>query len=228
MTILLAIETSTSACSVALLHNNDVQVRHEIVARQHAKCVLPWVDALLVDAGLSLAQLDAIAVGRGPGGFTGVRIGIGIVQGLAFGVDIPVIPVSSLQVLAQTVARTHAVKQVLIAVDAKMREVYWAAYVESAEGLMQPEIVDVICLPENVEIPANEAMWTPVGDAWHVYQSILQSQAQGVNLTALSEALPHAQDLLTIAVDHYRKGEMVAAEVALPIYLRGKEAWRKS
>lgn len=229
MSILLAIETSTSACSVALQHHGEVIVRHEIVARQHAKFVLHWVDALLAEAGLSLSQCDAIAVGRGPGGFTGIRIGIGVVQGLAFGVDIPVIPVSSLQVLAQTVSRNASVNQVLVGQDAKMQEIYWAAYVKQQNNIMMPLLDDMICLPGSVVIPENGGNWTPVGDAWHVYQSILLERTQSLKLMPLVEEYPNAKDLLTIAADLFQhKTGMFTAEAALPIYLRGKEAWKKS
>lgn len=223
MTTLLAIDTSTAACSVALQYKGEMIARHEIVSRQHAKFVLPWVEHLLSEAGVVLQQLDAIAVGRGPGGFTGIRIGIGIVQGLAFGADIPVIPVSSLQVLAQTVSANH----VLIAQDAKMQEIYWAAYEMGENNLMRAVINDLICAPKNIVKPSQQNTWTPVGDAWHVYQSILADHTQELTLAPLAEEFPHAKALLTIAADYYQRGEMVAAENALPTYLRGAEAWRK-
>lgn len=228
MSILLAIETSTAACSVALQYQDEVIARHDIVARQHAHFVLPWIEALMAEAGVALSQLDAIAVGCGPGGFTGIRIGIGVVQGLAFGLDIPVIPISSLQILAQTVSRVLNVDHVLIAQDAKMQEIYWATYFKEA-GLMTPVIADLICRPSDITLPEVQTTWTPAGDAWHVYQAILAERTQGLSLQPLSEEMPHAKDLLTLANPRFQqKTGLVAAEAALPTYLRGKEAWRQA
>ena len=123
-------DTATEACSVALLHDGKVTSHYEVIPRLHAQKLLPMIKQLLEDAGTTLAAVDAI--GRGPGAFTGVRIAIGVVQGLAFALERPVLPVSNLAVLAQRALREHGASQVAAAIDARMDEVYWGCYCETA------------------------------------------------------------------------------------------------
>ena len=132
MSTLLALDTATEACSVALLHDGKVTSHYEVIPRLHAQKLLPMIQQLLADAGTTLQAVDAIAFGRGPGAFTGVRIAIGVVQGLAFALDRPVLPVSNLAVLAQRAYREQGVSQVAAAIDARMDEVYWGCYRETA------------------------------------------------------------------------------------------------
>lgn len=132
MSTLLALDTATEACSVALLHDGKVTSHYEVIPRLHAQKLLPMIQQLLADAGTTLQAVDAIAFGRGPGAFTGVRIAIGVVQGLAFALERPVLPVSDLAVLAQRAYREHGVSQVAAAIDARMDEVYWGCYRETA------------------------------------------------------------------------------------------------
>lgn len=225
MSNILSIETSTAACSVALAVGEEVQQRHALAAREHAQLVLPWVEALLAEAGLQLNQLDAIAVGRGPGGFTGIRIGMGIAQGLALGADLPVIPVSSLQVLAQTTLAKFNATKVLVAQDARMKEVYWAAYVQDDQGLMQPQIEDQLCLPDRIECPTEKTEWAAVGDAWNVYETAMCSALKEMPLKKIPDVFPEARYLSTLASYLYSQGLSVSPDLALPRYLRGKEAW---
>jgi hypothetical protein len=128
MTTLLALDTATEACSVALLHDGKVTSHYEVIPRLHAQKLLPMIKQLLADAGVALSAVDAIAFGRGPGAFTGVRIAIGVVQGLAFALERPVLPISNLAALAQGALREHGVQQVAAAIDARMDEVYWGCY----------------------------------------------------------------------------------------------------
>ncbi len=133
-TKILAVDTATENCSVALMVGNDVISRCEYAPREHTTKILPMVDTVLAEGGLKLNQLDALAFGRGPGSFTGVRIGIGIAQGLAFGADLPMLGVSTLAAMAQGSYRLHQSEQVLAAIDARMGEIYWGQYQRQADG----------------------------------------------------------------------------------------------
>lgn len=228
MTKILSVETSTAACSVALAVGAEVVQCYALAAREHAQFVLPWVESLLAEAGLKLGQLDAIAVGRGPGGFTGVRIGVGMVQGLALGADLPVIPVSSLQILAQTALVKFAKDKVLVGQDARMKEVYWAAYCADEKGLMKAVIEDQLSLPEDVEVPFENFGWCTVGDAWQQYEQALDARLQGISFEKTEPLFPEAQYLSLLAADFFAGGYSVRPEEALPVYLRGKEAWALS
>jgi tRNA threonylcarbamoyladenosine biosynthesis protein TsaB len=227
MSKILSVETSTAACSVALAVGDEVVQRYELAPREHARLVLPWVESLLAEAGLKLGDLDAIAVGRGPGGFTGIRIGVGVVQGLALGADLPVVPVSSLQVLAQTALAALAKDRVLVGQDARMNEVYWAAYCVDDKGLMKAVIEDQLSLPEKVELPAEDQGWCAIGDAWQQYEQALSARFQGISFEIVEAVFPEARYLSLLAADLLAAGHSVSPEEALPVYLRGKEAWRK-
>jgi len=134
---LLAFDTSTTACSAALLYDNHLITRFTIAPRQHTQLILPYLQELLAEAELTLAQLDAIAFGRGPGSFTGVRIAASIAQSIAFAIDLPVIPVSTLQVLAQGAYRELNVDKFYAVLDAQMNEVYWGVYGLDKDKIMR-------------------------------------------------------------------------------------------
>jgi len=136
MSRLLAIETSSEACSVALSVHGEIREAHEHAPMRHAELLLPAVERLLAEAGVALASLDAIAFGRGPGSFTSLRIGIGVVQGLAWGADLGVVPVSSLAAVAQQAADRHGAARIGVAVDARMQEVFSAAFVPGEGGFV--------------------------------------------------------------------------------------------
>ena len=220
MTKILALDLSTAACSVAIAVNDEIYEQHQIVAQQHAQLILPIIQSLLAEADLALAQLDAIAFGCGPGSFTGLRLAAGVTQGLAFGADLPVIPISSLQVLAQTAYRELHVTQVISALDARMQEVYWGAY-QFDDNLMIAVIPDSLCQPANVSMP-EIGNWVGVGDAWLTYE-LLGSKSNNIG----PEVYPHARDLLTLATAAWAANKVVAPEQALPVYLRAKTTWSK-
>ena len=134
---LLAIDTATEGCSAALVNDQQLLTRMEVQPRKHAELILPMLDELLSEAGLAISQLDALAFGRGPGAFTGVRIATGVIQGIAFGADLPVVPVSTLRALAQRAFQEYQHANVLTAFDARMDEVYWASYQLAENGLMR-------------------------------------------------------------------------------------------
>ena len=169
---ILALDTATEACSAALLSGDgSVYERHDIAPRRHAELILPMVDGILTEAGLGLNDLDAIAFGRGPGAFTGVRIAAGVTQGLALGAGLPVIPVSSLAALAQPALGKAAI--VLPAIDARMGEVYWAAYESDQDGLVTALAGEQVALarcgtgfPQPGKSSASAAAGAPTGSAW--------------------------------------------------------------
>lgn len=219
---LLAIETATEACSAAVLVDDNITERFEIAPREQAHLILPMVEGLLADCGITLIQLDAIAFGRGPGAFTGVRIATGVVQGIAYGADLPVIPVSTLTALAQGAYRQHGKTKILPAIDARISEVYWSAC-EIKKGLAVPCVDACVITPDMVPLPEGEG-WYGTGTGWGSYETAL-TQRLGQQLEAWSaEEYPHAQDIAALAADAFNKGETVSAENALPEYLRNNVA----
>ncbi|AYN14712.1 tRNA (adenosine(37)-N6)-threonylcarbamoyltransferase complex dimerization subunit type 1 TsaB [Pseudomonas monteilii] len=222
MTTLLALDTATEACSVALLHDGKVTSHYEVIPRQHAQKLLPMIKQLLAESGVALNQLDAIAFGRGPGAFTGVRIAIGVVQGLAFALERPVLPVSNLAALAQGALREQGVQQVAAAIDARMDEVYWGCY-QATAGEMRLVGREAVLPPEQVALPADsEGEWFGAGTGWG-YAERLAVQVAASN----ASALPNALDVLSLASFAWARGEAIGAEQAQPVYLRDNVATPK-
>ena len=217
---LLALDTATEACSVALNIDGEVIDRFELTPRRHSRDLLPMVEAVLAEAGLRLAQLDALAFGRGPGAFTGLRVATAMVQGLAFAVDLPVVPISTLAALAQQGLRTHQSTQVLSAIDARMDEVYWGAFTES-DGLMVPVAPEVVVAPQSVT--ATVGAWFGMGTGW-AFREQMAARVTDCQV----DAWPHARDIATLAVADVKQGKGLPAEQAMPVYLRDKVALKKS
>lgn len=223
MTTLLALDTATEACSVALLHAGEVTSHHEVIPRQHAQKLLPMIKRILAEAGLSLSALDAIAFGRGPGAFTGVRIAIGVVQGLGFALERPVLPVSNLAALAQGALRACGVQQVAAAIDARMDEVYWGCY-RAEQGEMRLLGHEAVLPPERVALPQTTgATWFGAGTGWGYGERLAATVEQ-----ADAQLLPTAQDILALARFAWARGEAVAADQAQPVYLRDNVATPKA
>jgi len=224
MTTLLALDTATEACSVALLHDGRVLSHYEVIPRQHAQRLLPMIQDLLAEAGVGLPALDAIAFGRGPGAFTGVRIAVGVVQGLAFALDRPVLPVSNLAVLAQRAHREQGVTQVAAAIDARMDEVYWGCYRLDA-GEMRLTGSEAVLPPERAALPRDaQGEWFGAGTGWGTFAARLPVAVSG----QAHDLLPHAQDLLALAAFAWARGEAVVADEAQPVYLRDNVATPKA
>ena len=224
MTTLLALDTATEACSVALLHDGRLLSHYEVAPRLHAQRLLPMIQDLLGEAGVALSAVDAIAFGRGPGAFTGVRIAIGVVQGLAFALDRPVLPVSNLAVLAQRARRELGASQVAAAIDARMDEVYWGCY-RLEQGEMRLQGVEAVLPPEQASLPRGaEGDWVGAGTGWGSYAARLPLHPAQV----LGDLLPHAQDLLDLATFAWARGEALSAEQAQPVYLRDQVATPKA
>jgi tRNA threonylcarbamoyladenosine biosynthesis protein TsaB len=223
---ILAVDTSTEACSAALAVGSQVWARGAIAPRGHAQLILPMIEELLAEGGLALPDLDAIAFGRGPGAFTGVRIATAVVQGLAFGADLPVVPVSTLAALAQGVCRELGHERVLAAIDARIEEVYWGAYRLGPQGLVEPAGAELVCLPSDVPVPAGGG-WFGAGSGWGAYGQVLGARLGSCLAGFDARRYPHAHDVALLGAAGLRDGAAVPAERALPVYLRDKVAWKK-
>jgi tRNA threonylcarbamoyladenosine biosynthesis protein TsaB len=218
---LLAFETATESCSVALLSGDALIERSELAPRRHAELALPMADALLAEAGLARAQLDGIAVGRGPGSFTGVRLAVSLAQGLAFALDRPVVTVSSLAALALEAPDDDAA--ILAVIDARMGELYAAAYRRTADGLVEALDDERVCAPETLDLPPADA-WVVVGTGWATYADALRKRLPVAPLHADGARWPQARHVARLAAPQLAAGAGLAAEQALPVYLRDKVA----
>jgi tRNA threonylcarbamoyladenosine biosynthesis protein TsaB len=220
---LLAIETATETVSVALDLNGEVLERYQHAPRQHAELLLPWVEQLLAEAEISFASLDAIAFSRGPGSFTSLRIGIGVVQGLAWASDLPVIPVSSLAATAQT-AFNEGINSALVALDARMKEVFTGAFEANRNGIMIPVGGEKVCGPEDVIVPAGSETYG-IGIGFDRYEALdsLSGQLAGIR----SDVWPKASSVLKLAQNWLLTHEALPAEQAQPVYLRDNVAKKK-
>ena len=216
---LLAFELATEACSVALWVDGEVRERFEVAPRRHAELALPWAGELLAEAGLARTQLDAVALGRGPGAFTGVRLAIAVAQGVALALDCPLVPVSTLAALALQAQGPR----VLAAIDARMGEVYTGAF-ERRDG-------DAIaCSPEAVgdpaafDLPGEGGDWQGVGTGFAAVNRSLGQRLAGRLSSVDAGALPRAGDVARLAILACARGEAVAPERVEPAYLRNNVA----
>ncbi|QUJ68390.1 tRNA (adenosine(37)-N6)-threonylcarbamoyltransferase complex dimerization subunit type 1 TsaB [Photobacterium sp. GJ3] len=225
---ILAVDTATENCSVALISGSEVIARCAFAPREHTTKILPMVDEVLAEAGYRLGELDALAFGRGPGSFTGVRIGIGIAQGLAFGADLPMIGVSTLAAMAQGTYRKHQAEYVLAAIDARMGEIYWGQYQRQVNGdwkVLGDEAVFPPELAADRLIAVPEARWLTAGTGWKSYEE--QLAALAVEKQVSTVLYPEAQDMAWLAQFALQRGETVDAEHASPVYLRDEVTWKK-
>ena len=218
---LLAIETATEACSVALLYGDALIERSELAPRRHAELALPMADALLAEAGLSRRALDGIAVGRGPGAFTGVRLAISLAQGLAFALDVPVVTVSSLAALAMQAPREADATLALI--DARMGEVYAGAFHFDARDLAQPLDEERVTRATNLALP-QAVSWNVIGSGWDAHRETLTARLPSPPRWAEGAHFPQARDVARLALPRFEAGDVLSPERALPVYLRDKVA----
>lgn len=228
---LLALETSTDACSCAVWLSGAVYERFEVAPRQHGALLLAMVESLLLEAALRLGQLDGLAFGCGPGTFTGLRIAAGVVQGLAFSAQLPVVRVSSLAALAQGTPPPGglAAEQILVTQDARMNEVYHGAFLRGPDFMVKEITVARVCRPEQIVIPTTEnPAWIALGSAWQAHSAALTQVLAGYNTTVLKEVCyPHAGDVARLGVKELSAGRAVSAEYALPVYLRDDVAGKR-
>lgn len=216
---IIAVETSSQATSVALAIGDQIIERYEATPRRHGAVLLPMIHALLQEQSVTLSDIDALALSCGPGSFTGLRIGAGVVQGLGFGAQIPVLLVSSLQVLAQAVWAEQGASHVLVGWDARMGEVYWGQYREQS-GWMLPLAKDALCKPEQCAIAQHDSpvdvAWVGVGDAWREYGDALSVPCTRV----IDDQYPRARYVAQWGQCYSAQGRKgVPAHQALPVYL---------
>ena len=230
MTKILALDTSSEACSVALYLDAEVRESFELVPRQHTQRVLPMIESLLSEAGLELTDLDAIGFGAGPGSFTGLRITAGVAQGLALGAELPLLPISTLAALAEEARLDCAAEYVLVALDARMGELYWGAY-QVREGRLFALVDEQVSAPENIQLPEgvlhSGANWLGVGPGWNFQDQFPLAVQQAVS-TIEPDRQPRAAAMARLAALDFEAGKAVAAEAALPVYLRNEITWKKS
>lgn len=220
---LLALETSTEACSVALWLDGELRERFEVAPRRHTELVLPWCDALLAEAGIARSALDAIAVGRGPGAFTGVRLAVALAQGMALALDRPVVPVSTLAALAMGAPRLGEAA-ILAVIDARMGEFYAGAFERGEDGLVAAAGDEALLSPRQslpVAITARSLVGIGSGFKAPVWQELAASP---VMLACDPDGLPRAADVARLAAAAFARGESLAPDRLEPAYLRDKVA----
>ena len=218
---ILGLDTATEACSAAVWIDDEVIERYELAPQRHAGLILPMIESVLGESGVSLSQLDALAFGRGPGSFTGLRIAAGVVQGIAFAADLPVAAVSTLAAMARGAMLESDSDRVAAAIDARKNEVYWGCYAAVEPGDVILLDCERVCPPAEVVMPEPGA-WIGVGSAWTVYRDILQQCAPVRE--AWGDYYPRAGDIAALGRLMYQRGEAVSAEQALPVYLRDNVA----
>lgn len=218
---ILAIDTSASACSVGVLFDDHITQLHQPAPMQQSKQILTIIDQLLLQQHLSFSHLNAIAFGCGPGSFTGLRIAASVTQAIALAHQLPVIKISSLAALAQAAFMDLGWKNMLVAVDARMQEVYWAAYEINQDGLAGLLGNEQVSAPMSI-FPPFLADWYGVGNGWDIYPQ--QMSYQPVEVAA--DRVPEARAILTLAKIKWAQGDVVSAEQAIPVYLRDDVANR--
>lgn len=222
---LLAVDTVTEYCSAALYLDGELTFREALAHQSHTEIVLPMVDELLTQAGIKLKHLDVIAFDRGPGSFTGLRIGAGITQGLALGASLPVIPVSSLQTLAQGCYLRYQSQNVLACIDARQGELYWGCF-QLRSGIMTLEGSEQLGHPDTVTT-LSDVTYFGVGTGFDTFESELRDNPNVTFSDYNKNSYPLAQDIITIAARAWEQQEYVDGSAALPVYLRDKVATPK-
>jgi len=224
MTKLLAIETSSEACSVALSVDGALHEMHEHAPMRHAELLLPAISRLLLEADLTLAAIDGIAFGRGPGSFTSLRIGIGVVQGLAWASDLPVIPCSSLAAVAQDALDRGCGPgyRICVAVDARMQEEYSAEFSVGPAGIVRLAGEERVCAPSAVAAPTRP--FVAAGNGFERFSEL--SEVADAALACYPQLLPRASVVARLALDWLRDHAALPAAEAQPVYIRNQVAER--
>ena len=216
---LLAIDTSTEACSAALSVNGEVSSCYELAPRRHAELILPMIDKLLSEAELTIKHLDGLGFGCGPGAFTGVRIATGVIQGLAISADLPVAPISSLATLAQ--GATDKAECLFTAIDARMNEIYYAIYKVGQDGIVDLNQQENVVNPINLNINIDTICYG-IGSGWNTYNEVLAGLLGDQLIGFDGERYPSAVDTIILTEQAFKNNRVVSADQALPVYLRDK------
>ncbi|SFH92046.1 tRNA (adenosine(37)-N6)-threonylcarbamoyltransferase complex dimerization subunit type 1 TsaB [Modicisalibacter xianhensis] len=227
MSTLLALDASSSACSCAVWHKGEVTSRFALTPREHTRRLMPMIDEVLAEAGLQPDDLDALAYGRGPGSFTGLRIAAGVAQGLAFGLDRPLLGVSTLEALALAAHRRYHLRYVIPALDARMNEIYVAAY-HCQDGSLNRVLDEAVMPPDRLRVPSDrqDADWCGVGSGWTLWEA-MPTLVQAALSQRLPDMQPDAADMVRLAAKAFDAGEGQAAHEVIPVYLRDQVAWQK-
>jgi len=216
---ILAIDTTTEACSAALMINNKIKVRFAITPNKHTKYILPMIDSLLYEANISLLSIDVLAFGRGPGSFTGIRIAISIAQGLALGAGFPLIEISSLEILAQGVWRNTGSKNVLCTIYASKDKLYLGKYYRKEDGIWTG--TELIINIKNIELFISDMTgnWTIAGTGFKIYKKLLNIKNEKLHFSIGKTIFPSAQDILPLALQKLNKGKVLSVDNVNSIYL---------
>lgn len=223
----LAVETATEACSVALYVNGAVIDRYQLAPRAHSRLILPMMQSLLDEAGVALADLDALAFGCGPGSFTGIRIAAGVTQGAALGADLPITPISTLAALAQECFVDAEAEYAFPALDARMGDVYWGVYHKTASGFAERKGQEAAVPADGVDVPL-EATGIGIGSGWRVYSEALKKRLGQRLVRVAAERYPSAAFVARLAAEGLKNNPGLPADLALPVYLRDTVARKMS
>lgn len=224
MKTILVLDTATEACSVALFHQGKTISLDELSPRTHTQRILPMIDELLSQAGISLKQVEVLGFGRGPGSFTGVRVGVGIAQGLAMGAELPVVAVSNLLAMAEAAYQKQEATEVIALIDARMNEVYFAQFSRTAQG-WQEVVAEQVCAPEKaIDQFQLERKPIVVGTGWAAYS---QFATANLSLEVSDITLPSAQFMLPLVQQAAEQGKTESAMQIEPVYLRNEVTWQK-
>jgi len=219
---LLALESSTETLSLALQTEAGLRTFDEVTGPAASQRILPEIQRLLTEAGIKLSALDGIVYGTGPGAFTGVRVAVGVAQGLAFGANLPVVGISSVLAVAETAWQAARAEKVLVCLDARMGEVYHAAFVRQGDDWLEV-LPPVVCKPQ--EVPAVEGDgWVGACSGWRVFEQVLAEKNRGQLAGIRPELMPTASAMLTLAQRQFAAGQAHAAHEAAPLYVRNRVA----
>ncbi|MCK5902066.1 MAG: tRNA (adenosine(37)-N6)-threonylcarbamoyltransferase complex dimerization subunit type 1 TsaB [Cocleimonas sp.] len=221
--LILALDTATEACSAALAMGTTIISRFKIAPREHTQLILTQLEEVLTEARIKLSDVDAIAFGRGPGAFTGVRIAAGVAHGLSLSVNKPLLPISTLAAIAQQMHEEQGAKHCIAAIDARMAEVYWGAYHANNEEIMLLEGKENISKPKQLLTLGDSITWTVAGSGWDEYAELLKL-SDHANLNKIESIFPSAHYIAQLAVEDWKQGKTTPIEQAQPIYLRDKVA----